>query len=123
MQNGITLAAQQVGARQKAYDRVFFENGGYQPYLYVVSYTGMRPRKYMEVPKEMGASPTRMDIVRRVDKYFFSDSLEIIAQAAESAAGGRRDLFVARRKLPELALLDSVAWQWQRYYVMEPKPR
>jgi hypothetical protein len=96
-----------VAARQKNYRRVFFENAGYQPYLYVVSFTGMTPREYMTVPKDMDASRGRTDVVRRVGKYFFLDSLALEGQVRESTVSNSRDLFVARKLLPGTTVLES----------------
>jgi hypothetical protein len=119
MQPEITLAARAVGARQQQYPKVFFENAGYQPYIYVVAFTGMTPEEYRSVPKQMGESPGRMDDVKQIGKYYFVDSTAMRAEALESSARGDRALFVSRAPLPGTQVLDSVSSVWHKYYIAE----
>jgi 4-amino-4-deoxy-L-arabinose transferase-like glycosyltransferase len=118
MQSEITLAAKSVAARQKSFDRVYFENSGYQPYLYLVAFGGMTPEEYMAAPKDMGAAHGRMDDVRRIGRYFFLDSAALDAQAVRSAEGKTNDLFVARHLVPGTIAVDSASSVWNRYYIM-----
>jgi 4-amino-4-deoxy-L-arabinose transferase-like glycosyltransferase len=116
MQNDVVQAATLLGKYQRSYQRVFFDNAGLQPYLYVVAFTGMTPNEYMNALKDMGSSPRGFDEVKRIGKYYFADSSVLEQRALESATG--RELFVSRHVLPGLTLVDSVRASSTAYYFL-----
>jgi hypothetical protein len=114
MQNDIAEAATRLGRYQHSYQRVFFDNAGLQPYLYVVAFTGMTPREYMNAPKDMGSSKGGFDVVKRIGKYYFADSAVMRQHALNP--GSDKELFVSRWRLRDLMLVDSLRASSSTYY-------
>lgn len=101
------------------YDRVYVENDTLiHSEMYVAVYSRMRPREFQRAEKEI-VDWNGWDNFRRLGKYRFPMGDEIAAMAVAQAAGDGKSLFISKRHLAGLRLLDSTVWNSDRYYIAE----
>lgn len=105
-----------LGTYQKDYDQVIIEEYGSEPYIYVVSFSGMTPREFQASPKTIKS--VGMDIVTRVGKYRFVPPGQL--EAAVASARGTRLLVVSKRVFPGLTAIDSVSYGENKLYLGRP---
>jgi 4-amino-4-deoxy-L-arabinose transferase-like glycosyltransferase len=115
-QHFLVLLDSAVGKHESAFDAVIVERYGTQRYIYTAAFTGMTPREFQRAPKVLYSHG--MDQFQRLGKYYFV-SPRFMAQVAENvAAQPGRVLFVSSEPMAGLRIIDSVAFQQERGYLL-----
>ncbi|HUQ20260.1 MAG TPA: glycosyltransferase family 39 protein [Gemmatimonadaceae bacterium] len=115
-QNFLIQLDKAVGRRQKNFDAVLIENYGSERHLYTAAFAGMTPAQFQRAPKIIYSDG--MDRFRRLGKYYFVWPSTLQKTADSVSHRDARILLVARRPLRGWNVVDSVAWQNEKAYLM-----
>ncbi|MEO5579425.1 MAG: glycosyltransferase family 39 protein [Gemmatimonadaceae bacterium] len=120
--HALVRATQKVATYENRYERVFVENDTLiHSEIYVAAFTRMHPREFQLADKEI-VQWKGWDNFRRLGKYRFPMGEEVSRLSVTPAVGPATELYVTRRPLAGARLLDSTAWNDDRYYISDNGP-
>ena len=115
------LSFQEIGVRmgkalgryQKSYDAIIVGPHVSYGYLYIAAFSPITPQEFHRIPKRLFS--VGMDKYTQIGRYHFVTE-SMMEQSIDSLRGRGRVLFVTSRKVPGLAVVDSVTFRDDALY-------
>jgi len=104
-QNELVLMSQTLDSFEDSYEQVMIQDGGNQPYIYVISYCKISPADFISAEKRF--SQGTWHHFYQVGKYYFMQRDEILKRYQQSIStdSGRRVLMVVRERIPGASIV------------------
>jgi hypothetical protein len=119
-QNYLAVMSARLNQYKDRYSRVYLEDMGNQPYIYVTHYCQIPPREFQQAEKVVEERRKwSMDHCVRLDKYFFLSRAEIDQQVQ---AYTRKSLIILQERHTKYKLIDSIeAFRHKKIFFYEAR--
>ncbi|MES2796620.1 MAG: glycosyltransferase family 39 protein [Bacteroidota bacterium] len=110
-QNELVLLSQKINTLKNDYSKIFIENLGIQPYIYVATYCDIQPKEFQKMKKVY--ENRGVDKFKQLGKYYFFDKGKLIEYKKEKTG---LNLIVFNSKNTEFELIDSLVTRPETFY-------
>jgi 4-amino-4-deoxy-L-arabinose transferase-like glycosyltransferase len=113
MQVLLTKATQKLAAHKDNYKAIYIENGSNEPYIYVLTFCGIKPQEFQQAAIKVGQDKDGWDEFEKMGKYYFLSKKEI---AARVEAAPSKSLMLLTERTSAYQPVDSVAHLGEKLY-------
>ncbi len=114
-QHGLVKLCKNLNQHVSGYDRVYIEDQGNQPYIYVATYCGITPAAFQASLKKVNQSDT-WDHFTQLGKYYFYSKSDIQKALMNTNTSAEKNLILLRSKEDRYRLIDRVFIDGQVFY-------
>lgn len=110
-QNELVVMSQKVNQLKNDYSKIYIQNLGIQPYIYIASYCEIKPSEFQKMKKVY--ENLGVDKFHQLDKYYFFDKEKF---SKDSLTENGNNLIVFNSKNADLQLVDSLNARSEKFY-------
>lgn len=110
-QNELVVMSKKVNQLKNDYSKIYIQNLGIQPYIYIASYCEIKPSEFQKMKKVY--ENLGVDKFNQLDKYYFFDKEKF---SKDSLSKNDKNLIVFNSKNADLQLVDSLDARSEKFY-------
>jgi hypothetical protein len=110
-QNELVVMSQKVNELKNDYSKIYIQNLGIQPYIYIASYCEIMPAEFQKMKKVY--ENLGVDKFHQLGKYYFFDKEKF---SKDSLYQNGKNLIVFNSKKADLQLVDSLDERYEKFY-------